>query len=113
MDRCKVADNPGGGILLNGAAFDIRNTTVTGNGPNTDSTPWGGIYVQSLPASGATNLTFVTIQNNPGPGLVCASATAIQGTGVLATGNTLSQISTSCGVTSCSPLDGGTGCGAQ
>ena len=113
MNGCKVANNPGGGILLNGAAFDIENTTVSGNGPNTVSTPWGGIYVQSLPASGPTTLGFVTIQNNPGPGLVCGPAVAVQGTGVLATGNTLTQITTVCSVTSCSASDGGASCGAQ
>jgi hypothetical protein len=112
MNSCTVSNNPGGGILLNGAAFDIQNTTVTGNGPNTASTPWGGIYVQSLPTSGPTALSFVTIQNNPGPGLVCAPSASIQGTAVLAIGNTLTQITSACAVTSCTP-DAGTACGAQ
>jgi hypothetical protein len=113
MDSCAVSNNGGGGILLNGAAFDIKNTTITGNRANIDSTPWGGIYVQSLPASGPMILDFVTIQNNLGPGLVCALTTAIQGTGILATGNMAGEITTSCSVTSCSASDASASCGAQ
>ena len=113
MNGCKVTNNPGGGILLNGAAFDIENTTLTGNGPNTVSTQWGGIYVQNLPSSGPTTLNLVTIQNNNGGGLTCSGG--IQGTGVLSAGNinTASQISSACTVTSCSTSDGGATCGAQ
>jgi hypothetical protein len=112
MDTCAVTNNPGGGILLNGAAFDIQNTTVTGNGPGTQgAVSWGGILVNSLPTSGPTSLSLVTIQNNPAPGLSCAGA--ISGSGVLATGNTLSQIGSTCGLASCSTSDASANCGAQ
>jgi hypothetical protein len=115
MSGCKVTSNPGGGILLNGAAFNIQNTTISGNGPGSFGTslptPWGGILVNSPPATGPEVLTQVTIQTNDGGGLTCSGP--IQGTGVLSTGNTstTSQITTTCGFTSCTV--GGTGCGAQ
>jgi hypothetical protein len=67
MDGCTVKDNPGGGILLAGAAFDIRNSTITGNGPaqTADGTIWGGIRVDSLPPTGQASLDLVTIQKQP------------------------------------------------
>jgi hypothetical protein len=111
MDTCAVINNPGGGILLNGAAFDIKNTTVNGNGPGqtTGGNPWGGIRVDALPSSGATNLNLVTINTNNPAGLSCAGS--VQGTGVLSTGNTSIQISTSCNVTACAPASAT--CGTQ
>ena len=113
-DTCTVSNNGGGGILLNGAAFDIKNTTITGNGPGTFSGgfQWGGVLIQNTSTSGPTTLNLVTVQNNSGGGLTCSSA--VTGTGVLATGNalTVSQIGTTCGFGSCSASDGGTGCGA-
>ena len=114
MDTCTVTNNLGGGILLNGAAFDIENTAVTGNGPGTapgSGASYGGIRIDALPVSGSTTLNLITVQNNPGPGVSCSGI--VQGTGVLATGNTLSQIGTTCGFTSCSTSDGGATCGAQ
>jgi hypothetical protein len=117
MDTCVVSDNTGGGILLNGAAFDLKNTTVSGNGPGrTGTTSWGGILVNALPPSGSTaSLNLVTVRNNDGGGLICAGS--IQGTGVVATGNTnalLGQLDSNCGgFTSCSASDGGATCGAQ
>ena len=112
IDTCAVTNNPGGGILLNGAAFDIKNTTVTGNGPGqTGSTTWGGIFVQSLPPTGPTNLNLVSVNNNVGAGVACAGS--ILGSGILATGNTstTAQITTSCSITPCTPAS--TTCGAQ
>jgi hypothetical protein len=112
---CTIKSNLGG-ILLNGAAFDIENTTVSNNAAGTTSggVVWGGIRVDSLPASGPTTLDLVTIQNNNQVGISCSGT--ITGTGVLATGNNSStspsnQITASCGFTSCAAA--GTGCGAQ
>jgi hypothetical protein len=111
MDTCAVINNKGGGILLNGAAFNIKNMTVTGNGPGqtTGGNPWGGIRVDALPSSGTTNLNLATIDTNNPAGLTCAGG--IQGAGVIATGNTSIQISTSCDVTACTTAS--TTCGAQ
>ena len=114
VDTCAVINNPGGGILLNGAAFDIENTIITGNGPGqtTGGTFWGGIRVDGLPSSGPAILNLVTVENNNPVGISCSGS--ITGTGVLVTGNTSAQIANSCGLSSCSPTpDGGTGCGAQ
>jgi hypothetical protein len=104
------ADQKGGGILLNGAAFDIRNTTVSMNGPGTTGiATWGGILIASLPLTGAHSLQSVTVRNNTGAGISCAGA--ITGTGVLATGNTPIDITSACGITSCGSTPG-PGCGA-
>jgi hypothetical protein len=107
LDHVTIDSNRGGGILLDGSAFDIRNSTVTNNGPSADLS-WGGIRVQSLPASGLTAIHLVTIQNNKAPGLSCAAA--IQGDGVFASGNGTGDIAATCGITACSPA--GPTCGA-
>jgi hypothetical protein len=108
MNASTVSDNSmGGGILLNGAAFDIEGTTVTGNGPSADLT-WGGIKIQS-PIASADTLNLVTVQNNLGPGVSCSAAVA--GTGVLASGNATGQIAGTCGFSSCGTA--GPICGAQ
>jgi hypothetical protein len=113
MERCAVRDNSGGGILLNGAGFDLKNTQVTGNGPGTfgGSTSWGGILVNNPPSSGLRSLGLLSIQTNDGGGLSCTSG--IQGTGVLSQGNTntVGQIGTACAVTACTPASAT--CGAQ
>lgn len=112
MDTCSVTDNPGGGILLNGAGFVIQNTTVSRNGPN--PTVWGGISVQNPPAGGPTTLSQVTISDNKQAGLVCGTSLVAgnASAGVLATGNTGDiDISSLCGLSPCSP--GTAGCGAQ
>jgi hypothetical protein len=113
MDTCAVTGNPGGGILLNGAAFDIKNATITGNGPATfgGATSWGGILINNPPSTSSLNLNLSTIQGNDGGGLSCAGA--IQGTGVLSTGNTttVNQISPACAVTGCTTAS--TTCGKQ
>ena len=111
MDTCVVSNNPGGGILLNGAAFEIKNSTITNNGPGQlGVATWGGILVNSVPANGPTTLDFLTVQNNNPVGISCSGN--ITGTGVLATGNTSAQIG-NCGFTSCSAFDGGANCGSQ
>jgi hypothetical protein len=106
VDSCK-----GGGIFLNGAAFEIDNTTVTTNGPGQQgATPWGGILVNMLPASGPAKLNRVTIENNKQIGLTCVGA--ITGLDVFASGNSGGvQISSTCGVSGCP--DAGATCGAQ
>jgi hypothetical protein len=111
MDGCTIKDNPGGGILLAGASFDIRNSVVSGNGPGQTAggTVWGGIRVESLPAGGQASLNLMTIQKNLATGLTCSGA--VQGQGVLASGNTPLDIATSCGAVSCATPS--STCGAQ
>jgi hypothetical protein len=111
MDGCTIKDNPGGGILLAGASFDIRDSVVSGNGPGQTAggTVWGGIRVESLPTGGQASLNLMTIQKNLATGLTCSGA--VQGQGVLASGNTPLDIATSCSVVSCAPPS--SACGAQ
>jgi hypothetical protein len=117
MDTCAVISNPGGGMLLNGAAFDIRNTTVSNNGSGSlGAISWGGILANNPPAGGLTTLNDVTIQNNGLIGLVC-SGNVTSTTSVLASGNVngstkaTDQIGTSCGITSCTSTSAT--CGVQ
>lgn len=110
LDGVTVDSCMGGGILLDGAAFDIENTTVTNNGPSNDLS-WGGIRVQSIPPSGSALLHLVTIENNKAAGLSCASGAIVQGNGVFASGNSAGQIASTCGVTACSSMN--QTCGAQ
>lgn len=111
LDHVVVDSCAGGGILLNGAAFDIQNTTVTNNGPGQGTTLWGGILVQSLPSGATARLNLVTLEGNNPTGLWC-QAGGIQGYGVLAADNSSGvDIGTSCNITGCSPA--GASCGAQ
>lgn len=112
LDHLLVTGNSGGGILLDGAAFDIRNTTVTSNGPGTTgAVTWGGIFTNSPPAAGPKQLNLVTVQNNMGGGIACSTAIAAS-PGVFVSGNTLGvDINPTCNVTACAVA--GTTCGAQ
>jgi len=106
----QTSDAKGGGILLDGAAFQIRDTTVTNNGPGTFSGGlWGGILVNSPPAGGPKTLDHVTVQGNNPTGISCTGA--ISGTAVSATGNTSLDVVSACGITSCGAAS--TSCGAQ
>jgi hypothetical protein len=117
MDTCAVINNPGAGILLNGAAFDIKNTAVSSNGSGSlGAISWGGILTNNPPSGGASALTNVTIQNNGQVGLACSTAIT-NSTSVLATGNNrgstiaTDQIGTACGITSCASTSAT--CGVQ
>ena len=99
-----------GGIFLNGAAFDIENTTVNGNTTATDgTTSWSGIYVKALPDAGGFNLNLVTITNNSNVGLLCGGS--ISASGVYASGNQGGNQIVCGSVSSCTSP--GTSCGAQ
>lgn len=103
-------DGKGGGILLDGAGFDIRDTTVTNNGPGTvGGAQWGGILINTPPSAGPKSLQRVTVQGNNPTGIGCS--TAVTGTGVLASGNTNTDILPACMITSCGTASAT--CGAQ
>jgi hypothetical protein len=112
---CTIKNNLGG-ILLNGAAFDIENTTVSNNAAGVlGAIRWGGILVNSPPTTGPAILNHVTIQNNAQVGLSC-SAPITTSTTVLSSGNVNGSVDpadqiSGCGFTSCTAS--GTGCGAQ
>jgi hypothetical protein len=100
LNHVSVVNSPGGGLLLDGAAFDIRNTIVTGNGPGiSGATVWGGILINNPPAAGPARLQLLTVQNNT-VGIACSAT--VTGTGVLASGSASGvNIATTCGFTSC------------
>src|SRR5690606_10407880 len=102
-----VRDNTGGGVLIDGAAFTIKNTRVSGNGPGQfGPTSWGGILI--LDPSSGSGLERVSVVDNQGPGVSCAIP--VEGIGVFATGNPVANIAPTCQITSCSPQ--GPTCGA-
>jgi len=115
MASCTVSNSAGGGILLNGAAFDIENTTVTNNGPGslqTSAATVGGIFVNDTASVAPVVLKQVTVTGNMGPGIACLNA--ITGTGLLVYGNSTPQIGANCGsgISTCGDA-GTTTCGAQ
>jgi len=120
LERAKVLNNGGGGILLNGAAFDFEDVLVSGNGTGIDgSTTWSGIYLKALPNAGvATQLSFVSVVNNGSPGLNCVYAVpTVPGSNgtVYASGNGGTggvNVIPTCGLTTCSPALAGT-CGSS
>jgi hypothetical protein len=104
----------GGGILLNGAAFDFEDVLVSGNGTGQDgAVSWSGIYVKALPSTGITKLNLVSIVNNGGPGMTCTIAAAGPNTGVYASANGGGvNIANLCGITACTPAAVGA-CGSS
>lgn len=120
LERVKVLGNGGGGILLNGAAFDFNDVLVSGNGTGIDgTTTWSGIYVKALPNAGSvTKLNFVSVVNNGSPGLNCTFAVPKKvpedNATIYASGNGTSGVNVIplCGITACSPAAAGT-CGSS
>jgi hypothetical protein len=111
MNGCSVSGNGAGGILLNGAAFDIENTTVVKNGPGTfGPTNWGGVFVNGPPGSGAAKLALISVQNNTPVGISCSSNISTKISGVLASDNGV-DVNSTCGFSSCGRPS--TTCGAQ
>jgi hypothetical protein len=101
LDGVRIDTNRGGGLLLDGSAFDVRNTTVVGNGPGLlpGDISWGGIRVQNAPSAGPARFERVTVQGNMGPGLLCT--TAVDAAAVSASGNSTTDIGPTCGISSC------------
>jgi hypothetical protein len=109
LNRVTVKNCAKGGIFVDGASFDIRNTTVTASGPgDVAGLLWGGIRVQSFPPTGPARFELVTIKDNKGPGVSCSGA--VTGSGVLASGNPVADISPTCTIASCGSA--GPTCGA-
>jgi hypothetical protein len=105
VDGVTIDASPKGGILLDGAAFDIRYTTVTNSGPGPlDGVPIGGILVRTVAAAGPKLLTNLTLRDNTPFDLSCARP--IMGSGIF----TLAGADGDCGVTTCTAP--GPTCGA-
>lgn len=100
MNRCTVQENSKGGVLVaGGAAFEISNTLVTGNGGNDNL--WGGINVVAGAAPPKTAiLRHVTIAGNRDlAGLACE--VAIKAEGLLSYKGAQASILDTCGVSNC------------
>jgi hypothetical protein len=100
LEDSSVDNNGGGGVLLQQSSFDLRNVTVSDNGPGTlNLATWGGIAIVDPPANGSKRLQRVSIVQNKGPGLSCS--TVVDGDGVRADQNSTVDVNPTCGVTSC------------
>lgn len=113
LDHVSVSNNAAGGILLDGAGFDIKDTTVNGNGANTANAAFGGIRIQSS-LSSPKSLALSTITGNQLVGVSCDANTALSPTPtdvLVSSPSGAVAIGTSCGFTSCS--SSGATCGAQ
>lgn len=116
LDHVSISNNAAGGLLLDGAGFDIANSSVTGNGPNTSgSAVFGGIRIQGSTGTPGTprSLSLSTFSFNQLIGITCDGSGAVSPapTSVLASGNVGADIASACGFSSCggaSPT-----CGAQ
>ncbi len=111
MESVLVDTNRGGGIQLDGARFDIRDTLVTNNGPgDAGLVIWGGILIKGAPTGGPARLERVSLINNRQIGLTCDAT--VEATGVLARGNAGGvEVGSACNVTLC-PREGPT-CGSS
>jgi hypothetical protein len=111
LNRVRVVNNQGPGILVDRARFDISNCTVTGNGVVGGS----GIRLTNLSSltTGPKSLTYLTVSGNSGGGVACDTDTdaPLTTNGVLATGNSLVDVATACKFTPCSTAS--TSCGVQ
>ena len=115
LERVKVRDNRNlmpvaGGIFIDGAAFDIKNCLISGNGPGVDELGafWGGLRVQAASDS-LKRLDRVSVVDNQNTGLSCAES--IDGTAVFARNPGQGEITPSCDVTPCATL--GPSCGSD
>lgn len=101
MNRCVVENSPGGGIYVNGGAFEIINTVAAGNGPGSlGAVTWGGVYL--VPGSGKM-ARFVnnTIYKNDAGGLTCSAPVAAPGLIAFGTTNAPRDITPSCMAAAC------------
>jgi hypothetical protein len=112
----KVLNNGGGGILIDGASFDLEDVLVKGNGQGIDGiASWSGVYFKSVPTSGTKNLSQISVIANQDRGLVCAStAMSLAAEGVYVADSLVTPDILNCpsSVTSCSPPAAGS-CGSS
>ena len=115
LDHVIVSNNTAGGILLDGAGFDIKDVTVNGNGLVNSATSgiWAGMRIQNAPTT-PRSMSLSTINNNSNVGVSCDANSALTPapTNVLVSGSSGGvDVAAACGFTSCTPA--GTTCGAQ
>lgn len=101
MDRCTVSGNNKGGILVDTANFDIKNSTVNGNGPGDDAgAAWGGMRLKNLVTTAKKSLELVTLMNNNQVGVSCSADIDAMKVSVTGSAGGI-EISQSCGFQSC------------
>lgn len=92
MSSCEVKRNVGG-ILLNGAAFDIQNTEISDNEIGTYMTSkWGGLL--TINPGSPKRLSQVKVVNNKQTGVVCSAPITLNE--VMASGNVGENIALEC-----------------
>jgi hypothetical protein len=116
LDHVSVSNNTAGGILLDGAGFDIKNTTVSGNGANTGVIIFGGIGIQNTPTlSGVPkSLALSTVSSNQLVGVSCGTGSAFSpmpSTVLVSAPAGAADIGSACGFSSCGTASAT--CGAQ
>jgi hypothetical protein len=112
MDHCTVTSNNKGGIFVDGANFDLKNTTVTGNGPGDDmGAAWGGLRLKNLSTVVKKSLQLLTVMGNNQVGVSCSGSVDASGVLVSASSGGV-DISPSCNFNSCGTAATAT-CGAQ
>jgi len=73
LTRCTIVGNMAGGILTNGASFDITNTIVAGNdqGDPMGGVVWAGVRLGDLPTGGKSRFENNTVVDNKQVGISC------------------------------------------
>jgi len=108
-----IDGNQGGGVLIDGASFNISNSTISNNGPGqTGTAVWGGVLVLSVSTSGGDGtLRLVSVIDNKQVGVTCGDG--ILADGLYASGNAGGvQVNPNCGLWKACTAPGPT-CGAQ
>ncbi len=113
LDHVTVDNCQSGGILLDGTAFDIRNTTVTRSGPGAlGPVTGGGILINNVPTSGPKQIALSTVQMNNGGGISCSAAVDAGGDVLVSdNANTAFQVTPACNFLQCAAAS--VTCGAQ
>jgi hypothetical protein len=76
LDRVIVKNNAGGGLLVQGAGFDVASSVFDGNGPaSVAASSFGGVYLGAAVAGLPSRFWYNTLVSNRSVGLVCADQT--------------------------------------
>jgi len=110
LESLRIRGNPGGGILIDNAGFEILNCDIRENGPGDlgGDVYFGGIRTQNLPIGQTKRIERVSLISNKAAGFSCT--TAVEGSGIFVSGNAVLDISNTCAVTACQVA--GPTCGA-
>jgi hypothetical protein len=102
LDRCVVDGNAKGGVLIDGAAYEVTNTVIANNLGATSTIAcgaWGGVCIRNLSPGGLRRFLNNTVVMNTPVGIACGDAYPILGSIVVPVTN--GQATATCAVTSC------------